>query len=79
MFTFFRSIPRTLHLFSACCILVLTSLAGCVGAPAASGPPSPYGYTCYAGFYTCRLGAQYPTGTPCQCPGIGAPSYGTVR
>ena len=59
--------------------LMLVSLAGCVGAPVAAGPPSPYGYTCYAGVYTCRLTAQYPVGSPCQCPGIGAPSYGTVH
>ena len=58
------------------------TLAGCVvevpaqqSADAAPG----YGYTCYAGVYVCRLPQQIPVGTQCSCPGLGAPSYGTVR
>lgn len=45
----------------------------------AAPPGAPYGATCYAGFYTCTLPASLPLGTQCTCPGIGAPSYGTVR
>ncbi len=62
--------------------LTLLALAGCVvevpaqrSADAAPG----YGYTCYAGVYVCRLPQQVPVGTQCSCPGIGAPSFGTVR
>jgi hypothetical protein len=61
------------------CLGMLAGLGGCVGYPAAAGRPSGYGYTCYAGVYTCQLGAQYPVGTSCSCPGLGAPSYGTVH
>lgn len=50
---------------------------------AESVPPAPtpaaYGYMCYAGHYTCSMPEQTPVGTTCTCPGIGAPSYGTVR
>ena len=53
-------------------------LAGCVGQPQVVSSNG-YGYVCYAGVYTCRLQAQYPVGAPCSCPGIGAPSYGTVH
>lgn len=38
-----------------------------------------YGTSCYAEFYMCRLPQQAPAGGQCTCPGIGAPSYGTVR
>ena len=57
------------------------SLGGCVvEVPATSpGAASGYGYTCYAGVYVCRLPQQLPAGSQCSCPGIGAPSYGTVR
>ena len=62
--------------------LAALPLAGCVvevpaqqSADAAPG----YGYTCYAGVYVCRLPQQIPVGTQCSCPGIGAPSFGTVR
>lgn len=34
---------------------------------------------CYAGFYQCVLPTAQQAGTPCACPGLGAPSYGTVR
>ncbi len=42
-------------------------------------PPAPFGATCYAGVYACRLPALQPVGSGCACPGIGAPSYGSVR
>ena len=58
------------------------SLAGCVvevpAQQSANAAPG-YGYTCYAGVYVCRLPQQIPVGTQCSCPGIGAPSFGTVR
>jgi hypothetical protein len=64
--------------------LGLFALSGCVGEPQPAAPvvatePTGLGYTCYAGVYTCRLNAQFPIGTQCSCPGLGAPSYGTVH
>ena len=57
-------------------------LAGCVvevpAQQSAAAAPG-YGYTCYAGVYVCRLPQQIPAGTQCSCPGIGAPSFGTVH
>ena len=50
--------------------------------PANDAPPSQataYGYTCYAGNYTCRLPASGPVGATCSCPGIGAPSFGSIH
>ena len=38
-----------------------------------------YGATCYAGVYICQLPQAGPIGAGCSCPGIGAPSYGTIR
>jgi hypothetical protein len=65
--------------------LGLLALSGCVGTPTAApgepvamAPPG-LGYTCYAGVYVCRLNVQVPIGSQCSCPGLGAPSYGTVR
>jgi hypothetical protein len=40
---------------------------------------TPYGSTCYAGFYTCHAVPQSHVGSGCSCPGLGAPSYGTVQ
>ncbi len=61
-------------------LAALLALSGCYGTPQAiSAQPNPYGYVCYAGFYQCTLPAQYPVGSQCSCPGIGAPSYGTVH
>ncbi len=69
--------PR--RLVTAASLAALLCLAGCVGAPqAVSAQASPYGYFCSAGFYRCRLAAQYPLGSQCTCPGLGAPSYGVV-
>jgi hypothetical protein len=50
--------------------------------PAAMVPPrtgTAYGTMCFAGVYRCQLSAAAPLGSGCSCPGIGAPSYGTVR
>ncbi len=58
------------------------ALSGCSGVAQAGPQPGVapgYGTACYAGFYMCRLPQQAPTGSQCSCPGIGAPSYGTVR
>jgi len=67
-------------------LAVLTiGLAGCSGVPqsltpadAALPPGTPGGVVCHAGAYTCRLPAPGPLGAPCSCPGLGAPSYGTI-
>jgi hypothetical protein len=50
-------------------------------APGPSYEPVPPGYggTCYAGAYTCAAAPNLPPGSQCACPGIGAPSYGTVQ
>jgi hypothetical protein len=36
------------------------------------------GTTCSAGFYICQVPLG-PVGSPCSCPAIGAPSFGTIR
>lgn len=59
----------------------LLLLAGCVAPPPApayapNGAPL-FGSTCLAGFYRCPASGQ--VGTPCACPGLGAPSYGTIQ
>jgi len=41
--------------------------------------PVTYGSMCYSGIYTCAAAAKSPVGSVCTCPGIGAPSYGTVN
>jgi hypothetical protein len=41
--------------------------------------PVAYGSMCYAGIYNCAAAARSPVGSVCSCPGIGAPSYGTVN
>ena len=70
--------PRAMWLL-ATVIPLLAILSGCEGAPAAdSGAAAGYGYVCHAGFYQCTLPAQYPLGSRCSCPGLGAPSYGRV-
>jgi hypothetical protein len=38
-----------------------------------------YGSMCYAGVYRCAAPNFTPIGETCSCPGLGAPSYGTVR
>ena len=42
-------------------------------------PPVAYGSYCQAGVYQCQLAQTGPVGSPCACPGIGAPSYGVIR
>lgn len=41
--------------------------------------PVLYGSTCYAGVYVCAAPGGTPVGAGCSCPGIGAPSYGSVH
>jgi hypothetical protein len=38
-----------------------------------------YGAMCYAGVYHCAAPSQTPVGETCSCPGLGAPSYGSVQ
>ncbi len=60
--------------------LAVLCLAGCVAAPRPIPPGSVVlSSQCYAGFYQCVLPQPNQVGTPCSCPGLGAPSYGTVR
>jgi len=47
--------------------------------PQANAGPVSYGSTCYAGFYVCAAPGNTAVGAGCSCPGLGAPSYGTVR
>ena len=57
------------------------ALSGCVAPPPATPLPSGsvvLSQQCFAGFYTCTAAPAAP-GTPCACPGLGAPSYGTIR
>jgi len=75
-------------------LAVLLTLSGCYIAPGAVGP-MPFapvsavvgssgqvvgyaGTTCGAGFYICQV-PPGPIGTQCSCPGLGAPSFGTIR
>ena len=52
-----------------------------LGTPVSTGAPAQvaYGTYCVAGAYQCQLGQAGPIGSPCACPGIGAPSYGVIR
>lgn len=36
------------------------------------------GTSCHAGFYICQVPAA-AVSTPCSCPGLGAPSFGTIQ
>ena len=48
-------------------------------APQLSQNQVPYGATCFAGNYTCSAAPYTKLGAVCFCPGIGAPSYGSVQ
>ncbi len=62
-------------------ILSALALGGCVAAPPPLPPPGQAYFSgqCSAGFYTCVLPVPGQVGTPCSCPGLGAPSYGVIR
>ena len=74
-------IPTLIRAAGALALLV--SLGGCYGAPATyqpSYPGTPYsGAQCYAGAYVCQLPTPGAIGSTCSCPGLGAPSFGTIR
>ena len=64
---------------------LVLGLAGCSGVPQSLTPANaalpigtPGGVVCHAGAYTCRLPIPGPLGAPCSCPGLGAPSFGTI-
>lgn len=49
------------------------------GGTASAGQVVGYaGTSCHAGFYICQVPAA-TVGTQCSCPGLGAPSFGTIR
>jgi hypothetical protein len=61
-------------------VAAVFALGGCVVPP----QPIPAGSVvlsqqCSAGFYQCVLPQPGQVGTPCACPGLGAPSYGVIR
>ncbi|MCQ8241440.1 hypothetical protein [Rhizosaccharibacter radicis] len=69
---------------AATAIALAAALGACTTEGPVAGTGSPgaapgYGYVCYAGVYQCRVPTQVPLNSPCSCPGIGAPSFGTVR
>ncbi|MBC7799959.1 MAG: hypothetical protein H7Z10_04995 [Gemmatimonadaceae bacterium] len=52
-----------------------------IGSYDSSGTAQVVGYvgtTCAAGFYICQV-PPGPIGAECACPGLGAPSFGTIR
>lgn len=52
-----------------------------VGPPGSASAGQVVGYvgtTCGAGFYICQV-PPGPVGSQCACPGLGAPSFGTIR
>lgn len=58
----------------------LLALGGCVAAPQPLVQGQVYlSQQCFAGFYQCVLPAPGQVGAPCSCPGLGAPSYGSIR
>lgn len=48
-------------------------------APELSQNQPQYGATCYAGNYTCAAYPYAQVNSVCSCPGLGAPSFGTVQ
>lgn len=75
-------LPRLSHVIAAATLVLAASLTGCDAPPPQPVQPIaqgavPYGSYCSAGFYTCP--AQGPIGSPCACPGLGAPSYGSIH
>ncbi len=61
-------------------LAALAMLGGCVAAPQPIPPGSVVlSQQCSSGFYQCVLPQPNQVGTPCSCPGLGAPSYGVVR
>lgn len=61
--------------------LFLNGCSGTAETPVPAGTQSSVGYgsVCKAGIYSCHTPYQVPLGSPCSCPGVGAPSYGNVH
>lgn len=59
----------------------LGACSGTAETPVPPGTQSPAGYgsVCKAGVYSCHTPYAVPLGSPCSCPGLGAPSYGNVH
>jgi len=53
-------------------------VVGTAGAASSNRVVGYAGTTCKAGFYICQV-PQGPVGSSCSCPGLGAPSFGTIR
>lgn len=64
-------------LLGGCYAAVPVAPAPVANGYATSGPTQ--GTTCYAGVYVCPMPAPGPLGSSCACPGLGAPSFGTVH
>lgn len=81
--------PTLSVILPAGALALLVGLGGCTGMPTVAQPYQPVavvapgstyiGTQCVAGAYQCVLPAAGPLGTPCSCPGLGAPSYGVIR
>jgi hypothetical protein len=69
------------RVFRPVLIVALFALGGCVVPPPQPVPPGSVvmSQQCSAGFYQCVLPQAGQVGTPCACPGLGAPSYGVIR
>ncbi len=75
---------KKLVLFTISILSFTVFLSACSGTaetpvPAGTQSQTGYGSVCKAGFYTCHTPYQVPLGSPCSCPGLGAPSYGNVH
>lgn len=81
----FSYVKKRLNIVLGSALLGLSLLAaGCSGnaetpVPPDTKSPAGYGQKCKAGIYSCRTPYAVPLGSPCSCPGLGAPSYGNVH
>ncbi len=70
------------RLIGTCLGVGLLALGGCAQPPAPAAPlqvgGNYFSQRCNAGFYRCDLPVAAEIGSQCACPGLGAPSYGTV-
>ena len=56
----------------------VSPVLGAAGTASAGQVVGYIGTTCNAGFYICQV-PPGPVGARCACPGLGAPSFGTIR
>ncbi len=56
----------------------VSPVVGAAGTASAGQVVGYVGTTCKAGFYICQV-PRGPIGAECSCPGLGAPSFGTIR